>query len=115
MKLSEMYPSRYATGADLNGKPHNLTIAGVAREEMRPNPGSPAVEKWVIYFTEAKKGVVMGKILAGQIARVLGSDDTDDWRGRKITIYPEPVNVGGVVRVAVRARTYTNGGGEDKQ
>jgi hypothetical protein len=104
-----MFPSRFATGADLNGKAFTVTIAGVAREAMRPSSSGAEVEKWVIYFAETKKGVVMGKTLAGQIAKALGVDDTDAWTGKKIVIYPEPVNVGGVARVAIRARAYSNG------
>lgn len=80
---------------------------------MRPNAQSPEVEKWVLYFAESKtgKGFVMGKPLALQIAQTLGSEDTDDWTGKKIVIYPEPVTVAGVRRVAIRAKAYTNGSG----
>ena len=104
MKLNDMFPSKYVTGADLNGRSFTVTIAGVSIERMRPNPQSPEVDKFVLYTQEGKKGIVLSKSLAVQIAKITGQDDTDGWTGKKITIYPEPVNVGGTPRLAIRAR-----------
>ena len=106
MKLSEMFPSRFVKGDELNGKSVTVTIARVAAETVRPSPGSPEETKFALYFTESKsgRGVILSKVLATQIARALGSDDTDDWPGRRITLYPESVTVAGVPRVAIRAR-----------
>lgn len=106
MKVRDMYPSRYATGEDLAGNPATLTIAGVTTESMRPGPGQPEKEKFVIYFKEAKKGVVLSRTLARQIARALGVDDSDGWTGKKITIYPEPMTVAGEPRIAIRAKLH---------
>jgi hypothetical protein len=111
MKLNEMFPRKYATGEDLAGKSTTVTIAGVAAEKMRPNPQSPEVQKFVIYFTETKKGVVLSRTLAQQIARAVGSDDTDNWPGKRVTLYPESVTVAGVQRVAIRAKAASNGAG----
>lgn len=103
MKIGEMFPSRYASGADLDGKPCTVTIAGVAAEKMRPGPGSPEAEKWVIYFKEGPRGFVFSRAMAKQIAELLG-DDTEAWPGKRIVIYPEQVNMGGVQRIALRAK-----------
>lgn len=108
MKLNEMFPSKYVTGADLGGRSFVVTIARVQPEMMRPNAQSPEIEKYVLYTVEGKKGIVLGKPLALQIAALLG-DDTDGWSGHKITIYPEPVIVAGQKRLAIRARAYSNG------
>jgi len=104
MKLSEMYPKKYATGEDLNGRPVTLTISHVRAEKMRPNAGAQEETKYVVYFDGAHKGVVMSKTLAGQIAQAVGSDDTDLWPGKPVVLYPETVNVAGTPRVAIRAR-----------
>ena len=111
MKLNEMFPRKYATGQDLAGKSPTLTIAGVSSEKMRPSPQSPEVQKFVIYFQETKKGVVLSRTLAQQIARAVGSDDTDNWIGKRVTLYPESVTVAGVNRVAIRAKAASNGTG----
>jgi len=104
MNIKDMFPSKYATGEDLGGKSRNVTISGVTTEKMRPNPQSPEVQKFVIYFQETKKGVVLSRTLARQIARIVGSDETDNWIGKKVMLYPESVTVAGVNRVAIRAK-----------
>lgn len=106
MKLNDMFPPKYVTGADLGGRSFVVTIARIQRESMRPNAQSPEVEKYVLYTVEGKRGIVLGKPLALQIAQALGSDDTDDWCGKKVVIYPQPVTVAGVLRLAVRARAH---------
>lgn len=104
MKVKEMFPRKYATGQDLNGKAATLTIARLSAEKMRPGPGAPEESKWVLYFENAKKGVILNRTLANQIAEALGSDDTDEWPGLPITLYPEAMNVAGKARIAIRAR-----------
>jgi hypothetical protein len=111
MKLNEMFPRKYATGEDLNGKVVVVTIARITSEKMRPNQASLEVEKFVIYFQETKKGVVLSRTLARQIARAVGSDDTDNWTGKRVTLYPESMIVAGVNRVAIRAKATSNGAG----
>lgn len=104
MKLSEIFPRKYATGEDLQGKPVTVTVAQVVEEEMRPQASSPPVRKWVVYFHEAQKGVVLSRTLAYQIAEALDSEETDDWTDQKITLYPKPMMVAGKRRTAIRAR-----------
>jgi hypothetical protein len=104
MKLSKMFPRRYATGQDFGGKAFTLTIAKVASEKMRPHPNAPEIDKWVIYFKETQKGIVLNRTLAYQIAAILDSDDTDHWAGQKITLYPQPMTVAGKKVDAIRAR-----------
>lgn len=109
MKLSDLYPRRYATGHDLNGKAYTLTIERVQLEEMRPNHNAPAEMKPVIYFENSEKGVIMSRTMAYQVAGVVGSEDTLDWPGQRITIYPQPMMVAGKQRVGIRARAPSNG------
>ena len=109
MKLSDMYPSRYVRGVDLQGQSVTVTIEKIQLEKMRPNPQSPEIEKYVLYTVEGKKGIVLSKVLASQIAHAIETDETDDWKEKKITLYPEPMIVAGVKRVAIRARTVNNG------
>lgn len=107
MKVSEMFPRRYATGEDLQGKAVTLTIARVAQEEMRPQAGAPPVKKHVVYFKGAVKGVILSRTLAYQIADAVGDEDTAAWPGKRVTLYPVPLQVAGQNRVAIRARPAT--------
>ena len=104
MKLDEMFPRRYATGEDLQGKAVTLTVAKITQEKMHPQANAPEVEKWVLYFKEARKGVVLNRTMAYQIAEFLDSEETDDWVGKRITLYPQPMSVAGKKVVAIRAR-----------
>jgi len=108
MKIDKMFPRKYATGSDLEG-PVTLSIARVQPEKMRPTPQSPEVQKWVIYFNGAQKGVVLSRTLAEQISLAVGSDDTDHWIGREVTLYPQSVMVAGKERIAIRAKEAVNG------
>jgi hypothetical protein len=112
MKINELFPHKYVTGEDLNDKTVTVTIARVVAERMHPNQASPEVEKYVIYFGETRRGVVLGRPLEMQITRAIAEDDTDHWPGHKVRIYPEPLTVGGIQRTAIRPRVATNGAGE---
>jgi hypothetical protein len=104
MKLTQMFPKRYASGEDFQGKALTLTVARVEREKMFQPKNASETEKWVVYFQEAKKGVVLNRTLAFQIAEILGSEETEDWVGAMITLYPQPMTVAGRKVVAIRAR-----------
>ena len=107
MKLSEMFPKKYASGADFKDKAVTLTIALIRTERMRPQPGAPEVQKFVIYFENATKGVILCKTLSYEIADAIGCDedeDTSNWTGKRVTLYPVPMMVAGKRRIAIRAR-----------
>jgi len=104
MKTSDMFPRKYATGADFGGKAVTLTIERMQPEQMRPGPNAPTTTKYVLYFKEAQKGVILNRTLSDQIETITGSDDTDDWPGCRVTLYPVPMQVAGTPRIAIRAR-----------
>ena len=101
MKISEIYPRRFARGSDLKG-PATVTIKEITQEELHP-AGRP-VKKFVLWFTETPRGVILTRPLALQLAEILG-DDTTSWKDQKITLYPEPMKVAGRSCVAIRARS----------
>lgn len=102
MKVSEEYPSKYLSGFDLPG-PVTVTIDKLESELLnKPGERGP-VKTWIIFCRGKKKGIILSKFLAKQIANMLG-DDSDQWIGKQITIYPEPMKVAGREVVALRAR-----------
>ena len=101
MKISELYPRRFARGSDLKG-PATITIKDITQEELHP-AGRP-VKKYVLWFAETPRGVILSRPLGLQLAVILG-DDTVIWKDQKITLYPEPMNVAGRACVAIRARS----------
>jgi hypothetical protein len=102
MKISEVFPSKYLTAADLNGKPYTLTIKIVTLEEMITHENKKT-NKPVCWFVGAQKGFVMNVTNAHIIVALYG-DDTDLWAGKRITIYPTKVKAFGSYQDAIRVR-----------
>ena len=102
MNLTEIFPRRFASGEDLS-QSIIVTVSGVTLESMYSGNGQ-TVEKPVLYFKETKKGVVLCKTLAYQIADILGSTDTNTWVGQQITLVSDTLMVAGKSRSVIRAR-----------
>jgi len=67
MKISELYPRRFARGSDLKGTA-TVTIKEITQEELHPL-GKP-VEKYVLWFTETPRGVILTRPLGPAACRV---------------------------------------------
>jgi hypothetical protein len=98
IKFYRTFPRRFDRGSDNKG-PATIKIKENAQEGLHP-AGRP-VNKFVLRFTETPRGVILTRSLALQLAEILG-DDTASWKDRKITLYPEPMNVAGRLCVAIR-------------
>jgi hypothetical protein len=107
MNVNQMFPSRFLRGAELQG-PVTVTIQRIGQEEVY-KPGKGKESCWILYAERASRGVVLSKSLAESIAQALGESDTDQWPGRQVTLYPQPMSVAGRDLVAIRAREATNG------
>lgn len=67
--------------------------------------GQPSELRWVVYFTELEKGLVLNSTNAQIIAGFLKSDETDEWRGHKVVLYSDPnISYGGRVTGGIRVR-----------
>ena len=73
--INDLFPSRFLKAADLNGQRRIVTIKKVTREEL----GKGKEKKAVVYFGEAKKGLVLNVTNARKIAAVTGSEVIDQW------------------------------------
>lgn len=114
MKVSELFPKKYASGADLQNKPVTLTVSRVVMEKMRPNPQAKPEQKAVVYFKEAQKGIILSsQKIAYQIAEIAGTEEMNDWQGVRVTLYPVPMQVAGQARIAIRARKPSPQNGND--
>lgn len=100
MKTSDAYPTKYLSAEDLGDKDITLTIESVELETI--GQGAKATDKLVIGFKGAKKSFVVNKTNANTISKVLGSDETDDWIGQRITIGPREVEFQGDMVMSIR-------------
>ena len=101
MKISGAFPSNYVKASDLNGKPWDMKIRTVAMEDL--GQGNDKESKPVLYFDGAQKGLVLNKTNATNIAKSYG-DDTGNWTGKDIQVFPTTTEFKGETVDAIRVR-----------
>ncbi len=101
VKISAAFPSNYVKASDLNGQPWDMKIRTVAMEDL--GQGSDKESKPVVYFDGAQKGLVLNKTNATHIAKSYG-DDTGNWTGQNIQVFPTQVEFKGKLVDGIRGR-----------
>lgn len=97
MKVGSLFPSNFLKAADLQERQITVTIDRVAMEDI----GSD--HKPVLYFQGKEKGLVLNKTNTTTIAAGYG-DDTDDWGGGEVIIYPSTTDFQGKVVDCIRVK-----------
>ena len=92
MKMSLMFPSDFVKAADLDGKDVTKTIKAVTMDELTMTGGRKET-KPVIRFSDADKKLVLNRTNANIIASMYGNE-TDNWIGKKITMFPDVTTFG---------------------
>ena len=82
MNISSAFPSTFLKAADLGGKRVTVVIDKVVMEDIGGE------HKPVVKFQGKERGVVLNKTNASMIAEIAGTDETDDWKGIKVVLYP---------------------------
>lgn len=98
MKISNAFPSKYLRAVDLQDTDHTLAMDCVVIEEIANDEKKP-----VLYFAKKEKGLVLNKTNSKIIAREYG-DDTDNWEGKTVILYPAMVEFRGDMVEAIRVR-----------
>jgi hypothetical protein len=80
-----MLPSTYLKKEDVES-PLIVTIARLDEVNVAPQ-GQPEERKWVIYFSEFDKGMVLNSTNIHAIVQATGCGDTDDWPGKEIVLF----------------------------
>ncbi len=89
---------------DLDGKDRTVTIDRVVGGELT-STGGKKTKKPLCYFKESKSGKPLalnatnGRTIAG-----LYGNNTDEWLGKRITLYPTTTQMGGETVEAIRVR-----------
>lgn len=104
----------YIYAFDLNGKDVVVTIARITGGTLTGDGGRKS-KKPVAFFEGKEKGLALNATNCKTIAKLFGSNDTDRWIGRQITLYPTTTEMGGETKDCIRVRTTiprgTNKGG----
>ena len=101
MKMSELYPSKFLKGDDIDGETL-VVITKLVFEKMKDEAGQEE-EKPVLMFKGVDKGLVLNKTNALRIAEQHG-DETDNWPGKRITLTTESVTAFGKTQWAIRVK-----------
>lgn len=101
MKLNDAYPSNFLKAEDLQGKEVSATIDSAELQEI--GQGQDKENKIIVSFVGKSKKLVCNKTNFKSIAALCG-DDTDDWRGKTITLYPTEVPYGPDMVWSIRVR-----------
>ena len=105
MKFGELKNSKYLTKEDC-GDGIVVTFTRFYQDNVS-SPGQPADIKWIAELAEDCKDWVLNPTNGALIARFLGSDDSDDWIGKKVVAYnDETVMFAGEVKGGIRVRRY---------
>jgi len=100
MTTDDVFPSKYLKASDLpeDGSPYLVTIEKVDMEEI----GTKKDKKPVITFEESNRGMVCNKTNWKTIAKIIDSEDSDDWIGKKISLYRAEVEFQGEMVESIR-------------
>ena len=104
MRKNEAYPSKYFKAKDY---PDDWTLTAeieMARLEPFEGNGRGKTEKLVVYLRKQKPGLVCGPVLFDQIADVTGQDDSDGWKGHRVTLYRDTTDFKGEDTPCIRVR-----------
>jgi hypothetical protein len=94
MLISKMFSRKYFKSDDFKGDRRlTLTIAEVVPEIIKGEDGEE--EKWVVYFEEEDRGLVLNVTNARTLEEFSGSDDSDDWIGLRVTLFTTRVDFAG--------------------
>jgi hypothetical protein len=92
----------YIFAFDLQGQDVTVTIARVTAGELVSQGGRKA-KKPVCFFEGKEKGLALNATNCKTIAALYGND-TDGWRGKKVTLYPTTTSMGGETVECIRIR-----------
>lgn len=97
MLISQAFPSEFLKAADLQDRTVTVVMDHVELKDVGDGT------KPVLYFQGKDKGLCLNKTNSNNIALVYG-DDTDDWAGKELMLYPTMVDFQGRSVPAIRVK-----------
>lgn len=105
MKSGSMIESKFLKKEDLNYDTGNLvTVSKIDHQNVGLSDGEEDL-KWCMHFKEFQKPMVLNSTNIQLATKALGTDETDDWIGKKLVIYVDDnVSFGGKLVGGIRIR-----------
>ena len=88
MNVKELKNSRFLTKEDCE-PPITLTIKDCVQDNVAP-ADQAAEMRWTVVFSDHEKPWVLNSTNGQLLAKYFDSPESDDWIGRKITLYHDP-------------------------
>jgi hypothetical protein len=98
MKVGDAFSGDFLKTSDLKGRAFKLTISSYKMEKLDDG------EKPGLSFDETSKVLVLNKTNANRIVEALGTDEMDEWVGKKIEIMPDHTEFKGERVECIRVR-----------
>jgi hypothetical protein len=105
MNIENAFPGKYLKAADLQGRRATVTIKDVGMEDIGDDGMKP-----VVTFVGKEKGLVLNRTNANMIIEIVKSEETDNWKGRQVALYPTKVDFQGKRVDAIRVDHPSTGG-----
>ena len=104
-KISEMLPSNYLKQSDFPDD-YVVTVRSIEKKNIAMD-GKPPDYKWLAFYAEFEKPMVLNSTNIQLMAKATGSEDTDDWIGKQIIVFvDENVSFGGELVGGLRIRKH---------
>ena len=107
--VRQFFDKAYLYAFDLNGRDVTVTIDKVVGGTLT-GTGGKSSKKPILFFRGAKKGLALNITNAKTIAAMYGgSFKSEDWIGKRVTLYPSRTSFGGTEMDCIRIRPMIPG------
>jgi hypothetical protein len=97
MDFDQLFPGRFLKAGEFQGRAVTLTITAVALEDLPQEKGGDRA-KGIVSFAESKRQLVLNRT-NGECIKAMFGRNTDDWIGKRVTLYPAPYEGDIAIRV----------------
>ena len=104
MEVNAMFPGNYLKEPDLKAREVLVTMREIKHEEV----GQRKDPKYVLYFAESDRGLVLNKTNATNISNIYGVE-TAGWMGKQVILFPSTTPFQGEVVACIRVKGPTMG------
>jgi hypothetical protein len=98
-----VFQRKFLNASDLKGQPVVVTIKDAPLQKLKNGSGEEQ-QKTVLYFLGKTKGLPLNLTNWDSVADVTGENDSDNWRGHKIELYPTTTDMKGKTVECIRVR-----------
>lgn len=102
MDSRTMHPGKYLKASDFETA-QLWSIADLRQEPIQNQQTGKADNKWILYFNEDDRGLVLNVTNRLALEDYLGFE-TDEWADKQVVVYRDKVSFGGKMVDAIRLR-----------